>query len=213
MSPIYPHDKPGEGRLVYACVYVERGSFSRTARKIMRRIRAPNCVFYLSSNGPAVRIGLSAETNLQKYVHVCWGYLVKGNRGSSREIERCQEESSENVFKKIEATRGSENPSGCSFWRTVSQWEPPHINPWAGPLSGLSRRELLPLRSHCFWLRVMKKNLDGRKVKAGERRWWRGEKLTFTGSCLLSPSLFPLKFITWYKPSAEHPVSPLKILA
>jgi len=72
------------------CVCMEGGSFFLTASKITRSIRAPNYVFDLPSNSPAaLRTRLSAETNLQKRVCVGTTWSLRGNRGSSREMECC----------------------------------------------------------------------------------------------------------------------------
>lgn len=62
-----------------------------------------------------VRMCVCVDVCLLMCVLGLLGRELRGYRGSSREMECCQEEGKEDVLGEIEATPEPKNPSGCSF--------------------------------------------------------------------------------------------------
>lgn len=73
-------------------------------------------------------------------------------------MKHCQEERTEDVLGNLEAETQKDEKKIHQTTVFEGQFlnESHHFSPWAGSLSCFSRKELLPLRSGCLWLKVMK---------------------------------------------------------
>lgn len=82
-----------------------------------------------------------------------------------REIECCQEESTEDVLGKDRSKTRAKKSIMLQFLKDSFPLRSHPISPWAEPRSGLSGRELLPLKSRCFWLKVIREKKNGGENK------------------------------------------------